>query len=60
MNKKLHLATIGCNGLIIEATHTLNTIYLLFHSLGGNAIVDSGATALADVLRMIQSLRTLK
>ena len=54
------MATIGWNGLIIEATPTLNTIYSLFHSLGENAIVDSGATALADVLRMIQSLKALK
>ena len=31
-----------------------------FHSLGGNKIQASGATALADALRMNQSLKALK
>ena len=31
-----------------------------FHSLGGNKIEESGATALADALRVNQSLKALK
>lgn len=43
--------------LLTLFTLTLST---LFHSLRGNTIEDSGATALAEALRVNHSLETLK
>ena len=36
------------------------TIYSLFHSLEENRVGELGASALADALRVNQSLKTLK
>ena len=38
----------------------LEFLYTFFHSLGGNTIEDSGASALADTLKVNQILKTLK
>ena len=49
------------DSLITQCIHYMHTFWnTLFHSLGGNRVGDSGATALADVLRVNQSLKTLK
>ena len=45
--------------LIFVQSYTPN-IYSLFHSLEWNGIRDSGGSALADALKVNQSLKTLK
>ena len=47
-------------GIIIREPFFTLTLSTLFHSLIGNTIEDSGATALAEALRVNHSLETLK
>ena len=41
-------------------TRTNSGVHILFHSLEGNKVGKSGASAFADTLRVNQSLKTLK
>ena len=44
----------------IHYLHLFGSTHTLFHSLEGNKVGKSGASALADTLRVNQSLKTLK
>ena len=58
LNISYIISQIHCS--IILSLLALTLEYPLFHSLEGNRIGDSGATALANALRVNQSLTTLK
>ena len=60
-NKSLEELKWVVNWVSCYSIHYLHQFWsTLFHSLEGNAIGDSGATALSDALRVNQSLKTLE